>query len=426
MSEVLIDSYDPVTKDVNALFVGTFIAQSFMGQALKLTKAKFYISNVPEETAVGTICAKLYAHSGSFGDEAVPTGEALATSATVNLSVLTESLQLIEFVFSDEYVMSADTPYFIALQNIDSEVPFLFCLDYDTMTHEGNMAEETGLGWYGFADGEEDLLFYVYGEEATPPDTTPPVITLLGESEVNVEVGSSYEDAGATAEDDVDGDITGDIVVGGDTVDTDTPGTYVITYNVSDAALNPAEEVTRTVNVVDTTKPVITRLGLAEVTVEVKSSYTDSGATATDNYDGDITGSIVTVNPVNINVIGDYTVTYNVEDSSNNAAIQVTRTVHVVDTTPPVITRLGSATVNISVGDTYTDAGATALDNYDGDITGDIVTVNPVNTAVADTYTVTYNVSDSSDNPATEVTRTVVVAAVEVTKRKNSLKIKML
>ena len=94
-------------------------------------------------------------------------------------------------------------------------------------------------------------------------------------------------------------------------------------------------------------------------------------------------------------------------DSSSNTATEVTRTVNVVDTTIPVITITGDATVTVQVGDTYSDEGATALDNYDGDITEDIVTVNNVDTDIVGAYTVTYNVSDSSSNTATEVTRTV-------------------
>ena len=70
--------------------------------------------------------------------------------------------------------------------------------------------------------------------------------------------------------------------------------------------------------------------------------------------------------------------TYNVTDANGNVAVEVTRTVNVVDTTLPVITLTGEATVTIEVGSTYTDAGATATDNYDGDITSSIVTVNPV------------------------------------------------
>ena len=61
------------------------------------------------------------------------------------------------------------------------------------------------------------------------------------------------------------------------------------------------------------------------------------------------------------------------------------------------------------MGDTYTDAGATALDDVDGDITSGIVTVNLVDTNVISGYTITYNVSDAAGNPATQVTRTVNV-----------------
>jgi WD40 repeat protein len=80
------------------------------------------------------------------------------------------------------------------------------------------------------------------------------------------------------------------------------------------------------------------------------------------------------------------------------------------DVTAPVITLVGDATLELTVGDTYTDAGATAEDDTDGDITADIVVVNPVDTGVVGTYTVTYNVEDAAGNPATEVTRTVTVS----------------
>jgi hypothetical protein len=71
-----------------------------------------------------------------------------------------------------------------------------------------------------------------------------PVITLLGESEVSLELGSTYTDAGATAVDNIDGDITSNIC-SSSTVDVNTVGTYTVTYNVSDAAGNAATQVTR-------------------------------------------------------------------------------------------------------------------------------------------------------------------------------------
>ena len=56
-------------------------------------------------------------------------------------------------------------------------------------------------------------------------------------------------------------------------VDTSVPGVYTVTYNVSDAAGNDAETVTRTVTVVDTTAPVITIAGESTVTVEAGNTY---------------------------------------------------------------------------------------------------------------------------------------------------------
>ena len=79
------------------------------------------------------------------------------------------------------------------------------------------------------------------------------------------------------------------------------------------------------------------------------------------------------------------------------------------DSIAPVITLLGDATVSIEVGDTYIDAGATAKDNYDGDITSNIVTVSNVDTAIVGSYTVTYDVSDANENAAATVTRSVTV-----------------
>src|SRR3989344_3276469 len=91
-------------------------------------------------------------------------------------------------------------------------------------------------------------------ETLLAPDTTAPVIILLGVDPVDITVGDSYIDAGATALDDIDGDISANIAVV-NPVATSTVGTYIITYNVSDAASNAAIEITRTVNV--NTAPIV-------------------------------------------------------------------------------------------------------------------------------------------------------------------------
>jgi hypothetical protein len=85
------------------------------------------------------------------------------------------------------------------------------------------------------------------------------------------------------------------------------------------------------------------------------------------------------------------------------------------DTDRPVIALLGEASVEIEIGVTYQDAGATATDQIDGNLTARIVTNNPVNTRIVGTYTVTYDVSDNSGNAATRVSRSVRVGAREGT-----------
>ncbi|MFI1770277.1 immunoglobulin-like domain-containing protein, partial [Thalassobellus citreus] len=72
------------------------------------------------------------------------------------------------------------------------------------------------------------------------PDTTAPVITLTGAASIDINVGDTYSELGATASDNKDGDISANIVIGGDTVNSNVAGTYIITYNVSDVAGNPA------------------------------------------------------------------------------------------------------------------------------------------------------------------------------------------
>ena len=167
------------------------------------------------------------------------------------------------------------------------------------------------------------------------------------------------------------------------------------------------------ITIVNAESPVITLLGEAEVSLELGSTYTDAGATAVDNIDGDITANIVTINPVDVNTVGTYTVTYNVSDAAGNAATQVTRTVNITpDVTIPVITLLGETEVSLELGSTYTDAGATAADNFDGDITASIVVVNPVDVNTVGTYTVSYNVSDAADNLAVPVLRQVMVGGI--------------
>jgi hypothetical protein len=243
------------------------------------------------------------------------------------------------------------------------------------------------------------------------PVNDRPTISLVGPNVVNIVTGSGWTDDGATAADPEDGDITASIVVGGDVVDTNTPGTYVVTYDVTDSGGASATQVIRTVNVAANNVPVITLIGDAIINMYVGDQFTDPGATASDAEDGDLSASIVVGGDVVDNgVAGTYVITYNVTDLNGLAAEEVSRTVNVAPDLAPVITLNGDAAVTLQLGDAYADAGATAVDDRDGDLTGDIVVGgDTVDTSTIGTYVITYNVVDSAGNAATEVTRTIVV-----------------
>ena len=80
------------------------------------------------------------------------------------------------------------------------------------------------------------------------------------------------------------------------------------------------------------------------------------------------------------------------------------------DAVPPVLTLNGESSVTIPSGSNYVDAGASADDNIDGDISSSVRVSNPVNTSLVGEYTVTYDVVDSAGNSATPITRTVLVS----------------
>lgn len=188
-------------------------------------------------------------------------------------------------------------------------------------------------------------------------------------------------------------------------------GTTPVNCSGTDTAGNIA---TGSFNVIvaDTTAPVIA--AHADVTAEATSSagaiVTYTSPVTSDTVDG--AGS-ATCSPISGSTFAISTtiVNCNAVDAHGNHAIQTSFNAVVSDTTIPVITLLGSATVNVTAGSTYSDAGATALDNINGDITANIVTVNPVNTSVVGIYIITYNVADASSNHAVQVTRTVNVVA---------------
>ena len=274
---------------------------------------------------------------------------------------------------------------------VNTAVPAVYIITYNVTDSHGNFAAEVT-------------------RTVTVLDTEKPIITVLNDNPYDINEGSSYIDPGYSASDNVDGNITANVIVDDSNLDTNSVGSYSIFYDVSDSAGNAADTKTRIVNVLDITPPVINLVGSSSVTINQGETYNEQGATASDNVDGTIPFSSFNVTGnVDNTTVASYNLVYNVSDNAGNAAVPVTRIVEVLDITAPELTLIGDALINLGQNDVYTEEGASAIDDVDGDISANVVITGNVDTSIPDTYIITYNISDSAGNPAPSITRTVIV-----------------
>ncbi len=171
-----------------------------------------------------------------------------------------------------------------------------------------------------------DYLGFRLAFQAMPADMANPELELFGGAAITLEAGQAWAEPGAAGHDARDGNITSSVTVTG-TVDMNNTGTYILTYSLADAAGN-TDTATRTVTVVDTTAPVLTLLGDANMTHAKNTAWVDPGATASDSLDGNLTSSITIIGTVDVNTTGVYTLNYSVSDGASNEA-NASRTVYV-------------------------------------------------------------------------------------------------
>lgn len=173
-------------------------------------------------------------------------------------------------------------------------------------------------------------------------------------------------------------------------------GTYKITYTLKNGKLKT--KATRTIDVVDQEKPVITLSGNSYACPS--KDYIEEGYQAIDNYDGDITSNVI-ITKQNDSIL------YSVKDSSGNSQ-KVTRKIIKGDIEAPKLVLNGEESIVLNMGDAYNELGVTVTDNCDQDIQNKVAIESNVNTNVAGQYTVSYTATDNSENKTT-ITRTVTV-----------------
>lgn len=142
------------------------------------------------------------------------------------------------------------------------------------------------------------------------------VFYLNGNSTYIVKVNSKYNDLGFVAKA-FNKDLQSLVNITGN-VDTTKIGEYLISYNLNFLGKNYYLD--RKINVVDNQKPDIILNGDKEINIYIGDEYEELGASAFDNYDGDITNNIVISGTFDNNKIGEYILTYTVSDSSKNVS----------------------------------------------------------------------------------------------------------
>ncbi|MBI1222296.1 MAG: DUF5011 domain-containing protein [Bacteroidetes bacterium] len=223
------------------------------------------------------------------------------------------------------------------------------------------------------------------------PDQIKPIITLNGADTITINRNDSYTELGATATDNLDGNLTPFIMIT-QSIDTSIAGTYTISYDVTDTAGNAANTVTR-ILIILPDAPFMNLNGLNPDTLDVFQSYVDPGVVALD-FNNQALAVMVQSN-LDSSQLGTYTITYTAMDV-NGRSSSVSRDVVVVDRVKPTAILNSSDTVVVEVFGPYNDPGIQISDNYCS--SGNQFTTNSVDIATLGFKTLIYTFSDCNGN----------------------------
>ncbi len=139
---------------------------------------------------------------------------------------------------------------------------------------------------------------------------------LLGNSNIVIEAGNEYIDAGFIAK--TKSRSLNNKVNILTNVNTNVLGNYVIKYNLNINYLGVNQTLYRNVKVIDTTAPILKIDSEKQVEIYADDNYSLPTYTALDNYDGDITNKVKVESNLNTKEAGTYEINYSVSDTSGN------------------------------------------------------------------------------------------------------------
>lgn len=160
------DSNSNGTQGINSAISG--YGQTFHGSNATINSAQFYLKNGTGET--GSVSAKIYAMSGSYGSTGVPTGSALASSTSISGALIPTTTSPITFSFPSPLTISSGTDYVLTLEITSSNgTGILIDRDSSSPTHGGNISFFSGGSW-GSPSGATNAIFTLYSTSSLPLD----------------------------------------------------------------------------------------------------------------------------------------------------------------------------------------------------------------------------------------------------------------
>jgi len=208
----------------------------------------------------------------------------------------------------------------------------------------------------------------------------PTTIEISGNNPFTLERYTDYIEPGVSASN--RGSVFVNTIIPSSNLNKNSIGNYFINYIAYDFNFNTLATATRQITVVDSYAPVITLNGANPYIHEKGIVFVDPGATAVDFGNIDYTNQINVVSDVCGNLVGEYTITYNVTDDIGNVAQTVIRNVIVQDTTIPEITLLGFNPYVHEKNTSFEEPGFIATDLSNIDLTDNVVIDVDINTSI--------------------------------------------
>lgn len=215
-----------------------------------------------------------------------------------------------------------------------------------------------------------------------------PKIKLTNDT-INMDVYSNYKEPGYKAYY-LNKDLTNKVKIYNN-INNKKIGKYYVNYKINNSIFSIKKK--RIVNVVDKLKPEIILKGDKIINICPNKEYKEIGYIAKDNYDGDLTNKVTTKKYKK-------EIVYTVKDTSGNTTSK-TRKISLKDIDKPVITLEGNNYLYLSLGKEYKEPGYKAIDNCDKDLTNKVKITSDLDNNKLGTYTINYEVSDSSGNKET-------------------------